>query len=144
MLCALNEYGKITWNELQKTSEIRKNMKINCCVVMPNHIHAIMVIENPMTDVGAYCNTPLQSGNTPLQTATKFQSPSNNLGSMIRGYKSTVTKQINELRKTPGETIWQRNYHEHIIRNEKSYEKIYHYILHNPEKWEEDKFYVEN
>jgi REP element-mobilizing transposase RayT len=40
--------------------------------------------------------------------------------------------------------IWQRNYHEHIIRNEKSYELIYNYIQHNPEKWEEDKFYIEN
>ncbi len=75
----LNKLGKIAYNELKKTSEIRKNMEINCFVVMPNHIHAIVTINN---SVGAYCNTPQLVSQNDFNTSqkTKFQSPSNNLG----------------------------------------------------------------
>jgi REP element-mobilizing transposase RayT len=59
----------------------------------------------------------------------------------VRGYKSAVTKQIHGLGFA--DNIWQRNYYEHIIRNEQSYQTIYDYIIHNPSKWEDDKFYVE-
>lgn len=131
----LNDFGKIAFHELHKTSEIRKNMKIDYFVIMPNHLHAIVVIDNPIV-VGAYCNMPLRD------EQNKCQSPSNNLGSMVCGYKSTLTKQINELRKTPQQRIWQRNYHEHIIRNEKSLKMIREYILNNPQKWENDKFFI--
>ena len=149
MICVLNKVGKIAHDEIQKTEQIRDNVRIDCFIVMPNHIHAIIVINNPSvgaygnTSVGAYGNTPLQGSNTPLQkqTKSKFQSPSKNLGAIIRGYKSTVTKQINELQNTPGTTIWQRNYYEHIIRNEKSLKKIRNYIFHNAVKWKKDKFY---
>ncbi len=128
----LNDAGEVAHRELQNTEKIRKNVFLDCFTVMPNHIHVIVRIDKP---VGAYCNTPLPARG-------KFRSPSNNLGAVIRGYKSTVTKQINEHRDTPGCPVWQRNYHEHIIRNEVSYEKIYDYILHNAERWEDDGFFV--
>ena len=73
------------------------------------------------------CNTPLRS---PKQT----------VGSIVRGYKSSVTKQLNLLGFN--EKLWQRNYHEHIIRNEKSFQIISQYILNNPTKWVEDTFYL--
>jgi REP element-mobilizing transposase RayT len=125
----LNEIGTIARNELEKTSTIRKYMTIDCFIVMPNHVHAIVIIDNP---VGAYCNTPLRG---------KFKSPSNNLGAMIRGYKSTVTKKINQFRQTYKKPIWQRNYYEHIIRNEESFQKISDYIIANPQSWGNDKLY---
>ncbi len=128
----LNELGKIAYKELQKTEEIRKNVKLDKFVIMPNHIHAIIVIDKP---VGAY-------GNTPLQCKTKFKSPSNNLGAIVRGYKSAVTKQINEYRKTPKLPVWQRNYYEHIIRNEKSLNQIQEYIICNPITWKKDSLFV--
>jgi putative transposase len=61
------------------------------------------------------------------------------LGDILRGYKSSVTKQINQLRDTPGMAVWQRNYYEHIIRNEKAYYNISHYIKNNPQQWQRDK-----
>lgn len=64
------------------------------------------------------------------------------LGALMAGFKSAVTRRINEIRKTPGIPVWQRNYHEHIIRNEKSLEKIREYVLHNPETWEKDSFFT--
>jgi REP element-mobilizing transposase RayT len=61
----------------------------------------------------------------------------------MAGYKSTVTKQINIMRNMPGVPVWQRNYFEHIIRNEQSYQTISDYIRTNPDKWKDDKFYKE-
>ena len=63
------------------------------------------------------------------------QGPSNTIGAIIRGYKSSVTKQLNLM--NIGRAVWQRNYHEHIIRNEQSYQNISNYIIHNPTKWME-------
>ena len=58
----------------------------------------------------------------------------------MRGIKSAATKRINEFRQTPGAKLWQRNYYDHIIRNEKSYLEISEYIINNPLKWHEDRF----
>ena len=63
----------------------------------------------------------------------------NAIGAMVRGYKSAVTKQLNALH--PGGLIWQRNYYEHIIRNPPAHPIITEYIINNPAKWNEDKFY---
>jgi hypothetical protein len=57
----------------------------------------------------------------------------------VRGFKSAVTKQINEIRNTPGLDVWQRNYYEHIIRNENERNLIRQYIVYNPQKWEFDR-----
>ncbi len=76
-------------------------------------------------------------------TVEQFGKPtSNTIPTIIRGYKSSVTKQINILRKQPGVPVWQRNYYEHIIRDEKSYYQISEYIQTNPLKWQDDKYYI--
>jgi len=64
------------------------------------------------------------------------------VGDIVRGYKSSVTKQIRQLHENFNLLVWQRNYHEHIIRNEESYLKIAEYIQTNPLRWQEDKYYV--
>jgi len=86
---------------------------------MPNHLHAIIIINN---SVGAYCHTPAnkkQTTNTslcnkPLQKPW-YQSPSIGLGAIIRGFKSATAKQINRLENTPQQSVWQRGFYEHII-----------------------------
>ena len=64
---------------------------------------------------------------------TPLRSPSKTLGAIVRGFKSAVTKQI-------GFPIWQRNYHEHIIRNTNAFTKISNYIRNNPAQWHSDMF----
>ena len=64
---------------------------------------------------------------------TPLRSPSKTLGAIVRGFKSAVTKQI-------GFPVWQRNYHEHIIRNTNAFTKISNYILNNPAQWHCDMF----
>jgi hypothetical protein len=61
------------------------------------------------------------------------------LGSFIAGFKASATKCINAARGTPGALVWQRNYHEHTIRNEDSLNRIRQYILDNPARWSMDR-----
>jgi hypothetical protein len=63
------------------------------------------------------------------------------VGDIVRGYKSAVTKRINEIRNISGVPVWQRNYHEHIIRNEIAYLRISEYIQANPRRWQDDNYH---
>ena len=63
------------------------------------------------------------------------------VSSLVAGFKSAVTKKINETSGISGVTVWQRNYHEHIIRNEESLTKIRGYVMHNPQTWEKDSLF---
>ena len=92
---------------------------------MPNHLHGIIRI---------ICRGVWQYA----PTNNKFRSPSQTVGSIVRGFKSTVTKQINLLQNTPGFPVWQRNYFEHVIRNEKSLYQIRQYIINNLLQWQFD------
>ncbi len=127
----LNKFGKIVKAEWLETPIIRQNVELDMFVIMPNHLHGIIVIVDD-TNVGAYSNTPLQKTNT-------FRSPSRTLGAIIRGFKSAATKNINEYRWTPGIPVWQRNYYEHIIRSKGELSRIREYIHTNPLKWEFDR-----
>jgi REP element-mobilizing transposase RayT len=60
------------------------------------------------------------------------------LGAIVRAFKSAVTKRVNDLRATSGARIWQRGYHEHIIRDEEELDRIREYITLNPQRWAED------
>jgi REP element-mobilizing transposase RayT len=61
---------------------------------------------------------------------------------MVRGFKSSATIKINQTRNNPRVPVWQRNYYEHIIRDEEDYQRIYDYILTNPIRWADDKLYM--
>jgi REP element-mobilizing transposase RayT len=142
----LNEIGKIVEEEWLRTSIIRPDIQLDSYVVMPNHIHGIVILnecggtlrsEKP---VGANCystqNKPINNGayiDTPLQNT--FRSPSNTIGAIVRGFKSTTTKCINEIRGTPGMHVWQRNYYEHIIRNDNELNNIREYVHNNALQW---------
>jgi len=82
-------------------------------IVMPNHLHGIIAI-----------------GDDSTQSARRKP-----LGRRVGAFKTLTTKRINELRQKPGETIWQRNFYEHIIRDERSFGQIVAYIQDNPLRW---------
>jgi len=92
---------------------------------MPNHIHGIIFINE--SNVGATGRSPIRPG--PRQGS---------LGSFLSGFKSATTKRINDLRRTSG-LVWQRNYYEHVIRNEDSLHRIREYIVDNPARWDFDR-----
>ena len=123
----LNEAGKIAEKVWRGIPDHFDNVDIDAFIVMPNHVHGIIVITH--TRVGARHASPLHHAHQPSKGT---------LGTIVGSYKSAVSKQINRMRDTPGSPVWQRNYYEHIIRNESALHDIRHYIIHNPAKWAED------
>ncbi|MBN1535924.1 MAG: hypothetical protein JW908_04270 [Anaerolineales bacterium] len=84
-------------------------------------------------------HTPAIDGNP---THEQFGKPVvGSIPTIVRAFKSAATRQINLYRNTPGALVWQRNYYEHVIRDEKSYNQIAEYILNNPLRWELDTLY---
>lgn len=136
----INNYGEIVRDEWTETENIRNDIKLHQFVIMPNHIHGIIEI----TDRGVL-HTPdvrhVPNGSNRAYRNASLRSPSQTVGAIIRGVKSVTTKRINKIRQTPGAKLWQRNYYDHIIRNDKSYVEISEYIENNPLRWNEDKFY---
>jgi REP element-mobilizing transposase RayT len=98
---------------------------------MPNHVHGIVVIREPA--VGAKHFSPLHIDDV----APKLRSPSKTVGSIVRGFKIGVTKWFRKNGRT--DKIWQRNYYEHIIRNQESLNRIRRYIQENPLRWQFDR-----
>lgn len=133
----LNEFGKIVENEWKKTKEIRSDIEIDDYVIMPNHFHAIIIINDT---VGAIHELPVPTEELPLPMTTR-QRRNMTLPKIIGRFKMLTAKQINEIRKTSGIKFWQRNYYEHIIRNDEELKNIREYIQNNPLKWELDKYY---
>ena len=131
----LKEMGKIVEKEYMISSKIRREIGLDAFVIMPNHIHGIVTIcdHHP---VGATGRSPLHSKHRTL--------PPKSLGSFVAGFKSSVTQRINEIRGTPGQPVWQRNYYEHVIRNEIDLQEIREYIQDNPLKWLEDENHPAN
>ena len=124
----LNEYGEIIQNEWLRNTTARTNVELDEFVIMPNHVHGIIIITNEIARRGVLQYAP----------TNRFRSPSQTIGSIIRGYKSTTTKQINILRKTQNSPIWQRNYFEHVVRDDFDLNRIRQYIIDNPKNWDSD------
>ena len=118
----VNALGRIVETEWLRSPQIRKEIELDEFVVMPNHFHAIFII-NPVTGVRPDAPTHLSGP------------PSKSVESFMAGFKSSVTKQINLLRNSPGFPVWQRNYYEHIITTELEYNNIAEYIVTNPQNW---------
>ncbi len=126
----LNEYGIIVDNEWTKTAEIRSNIIIDKYIVMPNHLHGIIII----LDNGSSRNTGHR-----VPTFEQFGRPtSNSIPTIIRSFKAVTKKRINETRKSYGKAVWQPRFYEHIIRNRDELDKIRQYIIDNPLQWELD------
>ncbi|MBR9916426.1 transposase [bacterium] len=135
----MNECGVVASDYLKQIDTRYPNTIIHEHIVMPNHIHVIIEIVNTIPFVGAIHESPLQRNANPelyRNHCRKMLIPK-----IIGWYKMNTAKQINLIRKTPGTKIWQRNYYDHIIRNEESLFYIREYIKNNPKNWNKDRFY---
>lgn len=164
----LNDAGRIVVDEWTKTPEIRNEIILDKWVVMPNHFHGIMIITNDtfrngtdtpgciiptlqgrsggLADQGSQVGLVFQkgasgySGKGDRRVAPTGPKP-RSIGAIMAGYKSAVTKRINEMCQTPGMALWQRNYWEHVIRDESEMNSLRQYVQNNPAQWESDKLY---
>ncbi|HEX9665619.1 MAG TPA: transposase [Thermodesulfobacteriota bacterium] len=126
----INNYGKIVlgfWNDLD---HLYSNVRTDAFVVMPNHVHGIIMIEE---SVGAIHELPLQNRNDKMKRRQML------IPKMVGRFKMKSSKRINAVRDTPNMSVWQRNYHEHIIRDEGSLKRIREYIKNNPLTWNLDR-----
>jgi putative transposase len=129
----LNAYGEIVRDCWLSIPEHFPRVLLDAFVVMPNHVHGIIVLSD--TRAAGTRRGALQQ---PPETEQFSKPVAGSIPTIVRSFKSAVTKRINEHRGAPGTPVWQRNYHEHIIRNEDDFEAIRHYILTNPLHWHQD------
>ena len=152
----------VFWHEINNHA---KNIELNAFVVMPKHIHGILILNNNNNDndigngnndngnINGNVNASVETRHAlSLQSQSRSQSQKtigqnrfqnqgkNTISSIIGSYKSAVSKHAHRLTY---EFKWQSRFYDHIIRNEKSFNQISEYILNNPINWADDKFYNE-
>ena len=121
----LNECGALVASEWSRTTAIRPQVVLDEFVVMPNHFHAVIAIADSRRGVLPYARP-------------SFDRRRGALAAIVRGFKSATTKTINSMRKSPGAPVWQRNYYEHVVRNDEELQRIREYIMNNPLQWSLD------
>lgn len=139
----LNDPGRMVENEWIKLPQRFPNIELHEFVVMPNHFHSIVEIVFGATLVVA----PNERGQPPLSGQPQGIAPTDNpktVGDIVGAFQSIVTVEyirgVKRLGWQPfNGKLWQRNYWEHIIRNEQSYHRISEYIINNPKNWVIDK-----
>jgi putative transposase len=136
-LSPIGEYAENFWMEIPKHFPF---VELGNFVVMPNHTHGILIINNVKSlqcnemDKSLQCND--STGN---QYYSDISPKSGSISTIIRSYKSVVSKHARLLNP---EFLWQPKFHDHVIRNSESFERIQNYIENNPSNWKEDKFYT--
>ena len=117
----LSPYGEIVDGCIQKIPGKYPEVSVDCYVIMPNHIHILLsIVKN-------------DGRGDPSPTA----------GTIVGWLKYQSTKEINQLRGSSGDKIFQRSFFDHIVRNRDDYDEIFKYICENPTRWRYDKLYAE-
>ena len=145
-----NALGDIVHAEWYATERVRPEVRLDAFVVMPNHLHGILEI----IDVGASRglapraharadNAEMRATHRVAPTAGARSRPHGpapgSIGAILGQIKSLTKKAINKTRGTPGRPVWQPNYHEHVIRNQKELQRVREYICNNPLRWPSDR-----
>ncbi len=143
---SLSDIGKSAQKYWYEIPQHFPFVKLGAFVVMPNHIHGIIIIDKTDNDATVVDDATVETQNfaslrQQRQPKNKFGPQSQNLASIIRGYKIGVTKYARNI--NPG-FAWQPRYYDHIIRNQQAFDRIAQYIINNPLKWNNDKFYKNN
>jgi putative transposase len=138
----LNEYGKTVntcWLEIPRHFPFVTPAPF---VVMPNHIHGIIIISRRTDYAIPSVETRHAVSSDHIEA---YQKPVvGSLPTIVRSFKAAATKRLNKLGNYLPVTIWQRNYYEHVIRHEKELSYVIEYIESNPSKWMSDENYIEN
>lgn len=145
----LNDAGQMAqkcWLEIPKHFP---NVILHEFVIMPNHVHGIIEFTPTVgakhfspdndDDISKNISTNINDVSGAKHISPLPKSPSKTVGSVVRGFKIGVTKWMRK--NTDVHDVWQRNYYENIIRNAQSYQRISKYIVNNPTKCKDDRFY---
>ena len=148
----LNAVGEIVKQEWENSIQLRSNISLGEFIIMPDHMHMILTIDHQITN----------DKESKEWEHSNPKSPSQTIGAIIRGFKGACTKKINLFFNSTGELqfaptdelhfaptfyknkIWQRNYYDHIIRNQADYNRIEQYIIDNPQNWKKKRINPQN
>lgn len=132
------------WQSLPRHFE---TLELDAFVIMPNHLHGILLLDGDIGRGKAFGQKALRSYRNLEPNASPLQphgTQSGSVGAIIQNFKSVSTRKINRINHRNGKTIWQRNYYECIIRDESALQAIRQYIRNNPLSWELDRLHSEN
>lgn len=136
----LNERGKFAYECWEQIPIHFPDVEIEQFVVMPNHVHGIVVLKNKTEHVvrNKYIYSLSTNGIKKSKNRNMMK-----LSKIIATYKAAVTRKIN---KNPSNNYfaWQRSFHDHIIRGEREFHNIQNYIFFNPDNWRDDDFFVQS
>ena len=121
----LSAYGEVVRQEWLASANIRHEIELDEFIIMPDHFHAIVLIDN----------TAVSTTQARVQGSSSSGSSATSLGRLMAGFKSAAATRINKMRGTPGVSVWQRDYYERIIRSERELRAIREYIQANPANW---------
>jgi REP element-mobilizing transposase RayT len=113
------------WKDIPKHFS---NVELDEFILMPDHLHGIIIISQQEP-----------SPNFPNKKYAATGTQPNSLGAIVQNFKSISTRKINRINRSPRNFIWQRNYHEQIIRDESTLQNVRQYIGDNPLKWQSDR-----
>ena len=123
----LNAIGEIAFSEWLRSADMRTEIMLDAFVMMPNHLHGIIFIDSATNTVPK-----------PAIPASDRSGP-HTISTIVNGFKAAATRRIRALDGLARASIWQRNYYEHIIRNQRSLDAIREYIANNPANWANDR-----
>ena len=139
----LSYVGQFARSEWLKTPSLRPNLRLDAFTVMPNHVHGIIVIEKKVLPgpvaVETHCSASLPEQTDKKKPLNRFGPQRQNLASIVRGFKSAVTTSAHAAGFTG--FSWQKGYFEHLVRSDKSLQRIRDYISGNPFNWPKDEYY---
>jgi REP element-mobilizing transposase RayT len=128
-LAVMNPEGFIVQEEWLRSPFVRPNVALDAYAIMPNHIHGILVLGDSVGATRRVAPTPHQRPG-PLPGS---------IAAIIAQFKGQSARRINLLRGNPGARVWQRNYDEHIVRDEQDLQRLREYIANNPLRWALDE-----
>jgi putative transposase len=144
----LSPFGRMAdnwWNDLPRRFP---DLDLDGWVVMPNHMHGIVVLSEPVAQTTNGEPLTVEGRETPplpVRPAVGAGSPRPRrrptLGQVVAYFKYQSTKSVNQARSTPGGRFWQRSYYDHIIRDEASLDRLRNYVVENPLRWELDQLH---
>ena len=136
----LNTWGRVVEYHWQRLPHHFNHIRLDVFQIMPNHLHGIIFIMELVGAKHSVENT-LKIQEKSIENASPLRphgTHPGSLGAIMQNYQLITTRKINRIRKTPGKKLWQRNYWEHIIRDEHDLNRIREYIMNNPLQWELD------
>ena len=128
----LNRIGIMVKNICEWLPQQYPYVTVEEFIVMPNHFHGIVFITDDFVD-----GSRMEGGSRTAPTVKRKP-----VGRLVGAFKTVTTKRFNEMRCTTGVKLWQRNYYEHVIRNEDDYRDIAEYIQANPLNWMNDELWI--